>query len=451
MHYFSGAHFSGALCAAVLWLLTGAAQAITLSDLWLLALKSDPHFQAALKTHEADLAQADAGLAHLLPTAWLSYQNTPQNRLTKREPVAEQQTYRSHSLNVVVTQPLFDYAAYSQYKASLISRPAADSRRQQQLSELMVRVTKAYLALAYVQDKQALNRKQEVLHHAQLAAAQRLYQSGEGMLTDIQAQRTQLLLVQAQVADTEPEIEHARRTLADIIGQPQLRADDIARLNTGNFQPPALLPAEYPAWEQRALAENPQILAAQYDVSLAKQAAEVQRGAFMPTAQIFASWSDNKSDSNNMVNQRYESLSAGVHLSVPLFNGGKDMAGMRRVSAQYQTAQHERDAVVQTLLRELSRQYQICRGGRVKLLAYDQAVAAAQQQIQATQKSIAAGQGSQPEMLNARTQYYRVLNEQIKARYDWLEAWILLLQYSHTPDSDTVRQIEGYFSQQAAD
>lgn len=139
------------------------------------------------------------------------------------------------------------------------------------------------------------------------------------MLTDIQAQRTQLLLAQAQVADTEPEIEHARRTLADIIGQPQLRADDIARLNTGNFQPPALLPAEYPAWEQRALAENPQILAAQYDVSLAKQAAEVQRGAFMPTAQIFASWSDNKSDSTNMVNQRYESLSAGVHLSVPLF------------------------------------------------------------------------------------------------------------------------------------
>ena len=78
-------------------------------------------------------------------------------------------------------------------------------------------------------------------------------------------------------------------------------------------------------------------------------------------------------------------------------------------------------------------------------------MAAAQQQIQAIQKSIAAGQGSQPEMLNARTQYYRVLSEQIKARYDWLEAWILLLQYSHTPDSDTVRRIEGYFSQRAAD
>lgn len=59
------------------------------------------------------------------------------------------------------------------------------------------------------------------------------------------------------------------------------------------------------------LAVHPEIKAAQQETALAKAAAEVQRGAFMPSAQLFTAWSDTQSDSNDTVGQRYRNLSTG--------------------------------------------------------------------------------------------------------------------------------------------
>lgn len=149
------------------------------------------------------------------------------------------------------------------------------------------------------------------------------------------------------------------------------------------------------------LAVHPEIKAAQQETALAKAAAEVQRGAFMPSAQLFTAWSDTQSDSNDTVGQRYRNLSAGIHISVPLFSGGKDLAGMRKVSAQIQQAQYEQDALIQTLRRDLARQYQVFRHSGIQLAALEQAAAAARLQVTAAEKGYAAGQNSQPEVAHA--------------------------------------------------
>lgn len=432
-------HSAKHLFAALLCLLPAGVQAVTLSELGQSALNNDLSFRAAGKAYEAEQAEAAAGKSHLLPSAGLSYQNTPYNRLTQRAPVISQRHYSSHSLNLVVTQPLFDYTAYHQYRAAQIRGTAAESRLQIQQTELINRLVSAYLNLACILEIQKTDR-------LRLAAAQRLLQLGEGTVTEVESARARLRQRQAQIAETEAESLNALLILSDLTGLAQLRMQDLPALKAGDFRLPQLNDGDYAAQEQQMLAVHPEIKAAQQETALAKAAAEVQRGAFMPSAQLFAAWSDTQSDSNDTVGQRYRNLSAGIHLSVPLFSGGKDLAGMRKVSAQFQQAQYEQDALIQTLRRDQARQYQAFRHSGIQLAALEQAAAAARLQVTAAEKGYAAGQNSQPEVAGARDQYYQAEQELTKARYDGLLAWFRLRHYSSTPETGLFRQIEDYFT-----
>lgn len=433
-------------CAALLCLLSAGVQAATLSELRRSALENDLSFRAAGKAYEAEQAEAAAGKSHLLPSAGLSYQNTPYNRLTQRAPVTDQRRYRSHSLNLMVTQPLFDYTAYHQYRSAQIRGTAAESRLQIQQAELMNRLVSAYLNLACALEIQKTDRLRLALDTSQLTAAQRLLQLGEGTVTEVESARTRLRQRQAQIAETEAESLDALLILSDLTGLPHLRIQDIPALKPGDFRLPQLKDDDYAAREQRMLTGHPEIKAAQYETAQSKAAAEVQRGAFMPSAQLFAAWSDTQSDSNDTVGQRYRNLSAGIHLSVPLFSGGKDVAGMHKASAQIQQAQYEQDALVQTLRRDLARQYQAFRRSGVQLAALEQAAAAARLQVAAAEKGYAAGRNSRPDVANAGDQYYQAEQELTKARYDGLLAWFRLHHYSSTPETVLFRQIEDYFT-----
>lgn len=431
-------------CAALLCLLSAAVQAVTLSELRQSALENDLSFRAAGKAYEAEQAEVDAGKSHLLPSAGLSYQSTPYNRLTQRAPVTDQRRYRSHSLNLVVTQPLLDYTAYHQYRAAQIRGTAAESRLQIQQAALMNRLVSAYLNLACALEIQKTDRLRLALDSSQLIAAQRLLQLGEGTMTEVESARARLRQRQAQLAETEAESLNALLTLSDLTGLPQLRMQDVPALKPGVFRLPQLKEADYAALERQMLTVHPEIKAAQHETALAKAAAEVQRGAFMPSAQVFAAWSDTQSDSSDTVGQRYRNLSAGFHLSVPLFSGGKDVAGMRKASAQIQQSQYDQDALVQTRLRDLRRQYQVFRHSGVQLAALEQAAAAAGGLVTAAEKGYSAGQKSQQDVANAREQYYQAEQELTKARYDGLLAWFRLHHYSSTPETGLFRQIERY-------
>ncbi|WP_395597683.1 TolC family protein [Morganella morganii] len=263
-------------------------------------------------------------------------------------------------------------------------------------------------------------------------------------MTEVESARARLRQRQAQLAETEAESLNALLTLSDLTGLPQLRMQDVPALKPGVFRLPQLKEADYAALERQMLTVHPEIKAAQHETALAKAAAEVQRGAFMPSAQVFAAWSDTQSDSSDTVGQRYRNLSAGFHLSVPLFSGGKDVAGMRKASAQIQQSQYDQDALVQTRLRDLRRQYQVFRHSGVQLAALEQAAAAAGGLVTAAEKGYSAGQKSQQDVANAREQYYQAEQELTKARYDGLLAWFRLHHYSSTPETGLFRQIERY-------
>ncbi|WP_244212875.1 TolC family outer membrane protein [Proteus hauseri] len=436
------------------WMFSSVAFSITLSDLYYLAVKNDPTFNAAIKEHTAGNEFENIGLSQLLPSIHINYQNSPRNWQRKVYPIntyqgetkrTEYQNYQSHSVNVIISQPLFDYAAFSEYKSSVIETLLSDSRYQAKFSELVIRLIDNYIQLAYAQDKLQLNISQQDIYNKQLISSQRLFELGEGTKTDISEIETRLYLTQSQYTDIYLELENAKNKLSSMIGTPLPYTEHIVKLSDNKFILQAIIPNDYDSWEKSAIQDNINIQTARYEMAIAKQEVEKQRAEFFPTVQLYASYSNSDSDSNNTVNQQYQAANIGFYVSLPLFNGGRTTASMRQSTALYQMSAFERDAIIQTIMQELRHQYQICTTSNIKLKAYEQSLASAQLQLKATQKSYIGGQRTMVDVLNAEELLYRAQQDLIKAKYDYLQAWALLHQYTNTLDIEKIKVIESYF------
>lgn len=230
-----------------------------------------------------------------------------------------------------------------------------------------------------------------------------------------------------------------------MIGTPLPNDEHIAKLNNQNFILQPITPNNYEAWEIEVMHNNLNIQTARYEMAIAKQEVEKNRGEFFPTVQLYASYSNSNSDSNNTVNQKYQSANIGFYVSLPLFNGGKTTASMRQSTALYQMSAFERDAIIQQITQELHHQYQICTTSNIKLNAYEQSVSSAKLQLDATQKSYIGGQRTMVDVLNAEELLYRAQQDLMKAKYDYIQAWALLHQYTNTLDFEKIKLIEGYF------
>ncbi|EDT6434578.1 peptidase, partial [Salmonella enterica subsp. enterica] len=66
--------------------------------------------------------------------------------------------------------------------------------------------------------------------------------------------------------------------------------------------------------------KNPLLAALRHGVEAAKYEIERNRAGFMPNIQLYASHSISNSSNDNTVNQRYNTSSIGLRVSIPLYD-----------------------------------------------------------------------------------------------------------------------------------
>lgn len=425
-------------------------------DVYALALEKDPTYLAALKEKQAGEENENIGRAGLLPKVALNYQNSPRNWQTQKyqsqnifgqvSDVTKRQQYRSYSGSVTLTQPLFDYEAYARYKSGIAQTLMADERYRSKLFDLAVRVISAYVEVAYAKDQIALAVAQKTAYKEQLALNDRLLTAGEGTVTDLSETQARYSLAVAQEIEARDALDAAQRQLEVMIGVPLDQLDELQSIKPGPFKVAPLIPSKFEAWKALAIKNNPELAASRHGVDAARYDVERNRAGFMPQVQLYASHSENDSSSDNTVNQKYRTDSIGIQVSMPIYSGGGVAASTRQAAARYGQAMYEMDAQVGSTLIELRKQFNLCVSSRAKLEAYELAVKSATTQVEATRKSVLAGQRVNVDVLNAEQQLYSAQRDLASAKYTYLKAWVTLQSESGMFDERDIKRIAQYFS-----
>ncbi|AWK40606.1 TolC family outer membrane protein [Photorhabdus laumondii] len=432
------------------------AWALSLTEVYALALENDPIFLAAVKEREGGEEHEKIGRADLLPKVIMSYQQSPKNWQHTEYPrynlrggkttESQDRQYRSYSAAVVLTQPLIDFEIWARYKASQAHTLMSNERFRADFQQLAVRVVNAYVDVAYAQDQIDLVIRQKMAYEKQLELNKKLFTSGEGTLTDVVETQSRYSQAIADEIAAKDDLDAAIRNLQLIVGV-SLPVDlPVQRLsNKKRFQILKLLPERYEAWEELALANNPLLSASRQEVKAAYHEVQRNRAGYLPRLELYASHSENESSSDNTIDQKYRTDTIGLRMSMNIYNGGATSAAVRQAAAHYGRTKYDLDAQAGEILNALRRNYNQYLNSEKRISAYEMAVESASLQVDATSKSVALGQRVNVDVLNAEQQLYTARRDLSQAKYNYIKAWIGLLSEAGELKGEHLDKVAKYF------
>ncbi|MHC8344122.1 TolC family outer membrane protein [Pseudomonas sp. RT6P73] len=420
-------------------------------DIYEQALRNDPVFLGAMKERDAGLENRIIGRSGLLPRIGYTYnkgRNTSKvTQLNEGRPdFTEDRNYSSYGSNLTLQQPLLDYEAYAAYRKGVAQSLFADEAFRGKSQELLVRVLENYTNALFAQDQIDIALAKKKAFEQQFRQNEQMFRQGEGTRTDILEAESRYELATAEEIEARNEQDASLRELGALIGVPAVDITDLAPLDQ-NFQTFSLQPANYDTWHEMAVANNPNLASQRQAVDVARYEVERNRAGHFPKVSAYASVRQNESESGNTYNQRYDTNTIGIEVSVPLYAGGGVSASTRQASRTMEQAEYELDGKTRETLIELRRQFSACLSGVNKLRAYQKALKSAEALVVSTKQSILGGERVNLDALNAEQQLFTTRRDLAQARYDYLMAWTKLHYYAGTLTEQDLAKVDEAFGQ----
>ena len=430
------------LCG-LLMMCAGPVQALGLLQAYDLAIRNDPTFQAAIEERAAGEENRALGRSALLPTLSWNYNNSRNESEVTQASTRTDRDYRSYAATLTLQQPLLDYEAYARFRQGAAQALFSDERFRSKSQYLAVRLLSAYSQALLAQERIELSRAQKRAFAERLQLNQRLLKGGEGTRTDVLETQARLSMAVAEEIEAQDNQDAALRELEAMLGQP-LEIEQLDPL-TPRFAILPLEPQRFESWRELALANNPELASQQHALTSAEYEVERKRAGHLPKLSLYASSRQTSSDSESTYNQKYDTNSVGIQLTVPLFAGGSVSASTRQAARQLSQAQYELDAQTAATLVDLRKQYNLNSSAAAKVRAYEMAVESASALVQATQKSVSAGERVNLDVLDAEQQLFSAKRDLAEARYAYLLARVQLKYYAGLLSEGDLRQVAGYF------
>ena len=387
------------------------------------AQANDPAWAAAQKANQAAQEKVIQGRALLLPTVGLNananhtdadIQYTGSANVFRNSGSEHFETY-SYTLNA--SQPIYRPQNSIQYTQSKTQAAYADVQMTAAQQDLTTRISQAYFDLLIAQDKIELIYVQKQATTQQLNQAQANFRVGVATITDVNDAKAKLDLLLAQEIAAYNNLEAKKRSVETITGTSiGLLVAAQAHLKVGMIEP-----REMHAWEELAMQNNPELLAQQKALELAKQEVDRHRAGHMPTLDAVGSYSyTNANGSINGFGNKLDNFTLGLQLQLPLYQGGAIASKEREAALNYQKAEDELEQSRRKVVLQARQAWLDLSSAIAQVHAYEQAVTSGWSQVESTRKAYSVGIRNTVDVLNAEQQFYSAQHDLHVARYTYL-------------------------------
>lgn len=348
-------------------------------------------------------------------------------------------TFTSESVSVAASKSLYS----KQRDFAVDQADLADQQADYSLSiaaqDLIIRVANAYFTLLGAQDNLELATSEKIAINRQLELADERLNVGIGTQTDLFDARARFQIAEANEIDAENLIEDARQTLIQII------ASDPGSISKLREDAPLELPqpASVDEWVASAALNNPQIIAQQLGLDIARIEVENQKALRTPSVTFNASQSFSHAGGSGVTGSSSDRnvTTVGVQLSMPLFLGGSIAAQIEKAGLD---ANSQEQNVIQTK-RQVERQvrdvFNDVVTGIKRVNAFKQAVIAGESAVEAKNEGFSAGLITNLDVLDAQRDLFQAQRNYLRARYDFILSVLSLEQAAGQLDINDVRRV----------
>jgi outer membrane protein len=401
------------------------AMAQDLADVYHLALQNDAKLAAAATTRKAKLEAKPQARSLLLPqlngSASIEHYHdhviTPSKMVRKSgRSIPRNQRYWEPSAAINLTQPIFDWNAWSQLAQADSQIAVAEAQFQAAKQELLIRAANAYFNLLQSKDNLhfVLAEKKAIAH--QLNQAKQRFQVGTAANTDLQNAKARFDQAKSQAIQAKAKVRDARHALRVITGvqptgiQPLRKKIPLSTPDPGSPE----------AWVNIAMTGNLQIKQAKFQSQIAKKQIQIARSGHYPTLDLVAGYSY-MDGSDSFTGQEATEAAYGLQLNIPIFSGGGIHAEVKQAQYQYQTSLHQLDEQRRQARANTLDDYDNVVLGVSRVKALIQNVHSAKVSLQATKDGHRVGTRTEVDVLDAVQAYYQAKETYSQARYTYLE------------------------------
>ncbi len=308
-----------------------AAEPQTLQDAWVQAYQNNPSLESERAKLRATDEQVNQALSHWRPSVDITanagkvYQYLPANKPSGTADFAD----TSRSYGAQVTQPIFrGFRTLSETEAAEKQVKAGRAQLQQAEQQLLLDTATAFLDTMRDETILGLDHNYEDVLQKQLHETHVRAEIGELTQTDVQQAESRLARAEISRLQTENALTADRTAFARLVGD-----------SPGTLQKPEFSGDQQQGLDdtlQRAMAQNPNILATQYAVEESKAEVDLNKGSLLPEVNLVGSTNRTQGTSFSTPG-RFDSSQIMAQLTIPLYRSGADYSKVR--AAQQTTTQ----------------------------------------------------------------------------------------------------------------
>ena len=418
-------------------LMAAGAGAADLEQVYRDALSYDAALAGARASLEAGREKLPQGRAGLLPSVNLtgnSNWNEADYRTTGRS-----QGYNSNGWQVQLTQPLFRWQNWVQYKQGEMQVALSEAQYQLARQDLTLRAAQGYFDVLVAQDVLAAATALHEANTQQLALARKSFEVGTVTITDVHEAQSRADLSSAQTIAAESDLAVKRHALLVLTGK---EPDALKGLRKGvALSRPE--PADIQSWVASAETGSYAVQAAQIGREISDREVERNRAGHLPTVDLVASHGNTTSANAfaGFAKTDLDTTVVGVQLALPLFQGGAVNSRVREAAALRDKASADLDNARRTAAQNARQAYLGVSSGLAQVKAFEAAQVSSRSALDANKLGYEVGVRINIDVLNAQSQLFDTLQKLSKARYDTLLAQLKLKAAAGTLGDDDIKAI----------
>lgn len=354
---------------------------------------------------------------------------------------ASDDRYNTVSLSLEATQALYD---------EVTRREVTQAERQidQQVyllaateQQLLIDVASAYFDILRAHEVLEARFAQERAIGRQLEQAGEQFEVGLIAITEVEEARATFDQSRADRIAAESNLQVAFEALEQLTGQ---RYASIEAL--GDNMPIALPePSSRDYWVEQALELNPQVLAQQAGIEVARSGVEIARAGRLPTLQAFGNYQYGDNDIDGTTGQD-SSSQVGLSANLPIYTGGRTSASIRQGTYQLESSQYDFESQRRSSIQQVRSLYTQVSNDVETVEAREQAIVSNQSALEATRAGYEVGTRNIVDVLNAEQNLYNAIANYAEARYDYVVNLLSLRQQAGRLDVDAMEEVNGWLT-----
>jgi protease secretion system outer membrane protein len=416
-----------------------------------LALINDPIYKSASKDYEAGVQNEAIGRSAMLPKLFANY-NKSANKATQwgqQYPGGPSNSfnwnYPSDYSALQITQPIINLDAVARWKQGISQVDFSRAKFMYGAQDLLMRVLQGYTDFLFSLDQLKYQRAERDAFFEQSKVTRRLYEKGEGSVTDALESQAAYQVSEAKLIDAIDAVELARRKLEVIVGLDVLDASSVAplkpvfsylKMNTKSFND----------WKSGSLSANVELKAMEEQVSIAYQEYKKNEAAHYPIVNLVAATTSQNSNTVSSINQTTNQNYVGIQVNLPIYAGGETAARASQAYANYEKSKADFEVARDRVITELRKQYDLVQSSNLKIQSLSKAQESSNLLVQAMRKSVVSGEKINLDVLLAQKNLFLTSRDLSQGKYSYLLAYLKLHQLSGRLEVENFQEIAKYFA-----